>query len=46
MDIATDAAETITPADWRDLFQALTGVDLSACPHCGGTMLRYRVDSS
>jgi hypothetical protein len=25
--------------DWRALFQKLTGVDLGACPGCGGSLL-------
>jgi hypothetical protein len=24
--------------DWRDLFQKLTGIDLGACPACGGSL--------
>jgi hypothetical protein len=28
---------------WQDLLRALTGVDLTSCPNCGGRMLRTRL---
>jgi hypothetical protein len=28
---------------WQDLLRALTGVDLTRCPNCGGRMLRTRL---
>jgi len=29
----------IVGLDWRDLFEKLTGIDLGACPGCGGSLM-------
>ena len=43
--IAVPAATRIVeePLDWRELFLALTGIDLAVCPRCGGQRVRYRL---
>jgi hypothetical protein len=38
-DLASLPAEDVSALDWRDLFQKLTGIDLSACPGCGGSLM-------
>ena len=32
---------------WREMLQALTGIDLTTCPNCGhGRLIRYRLIES
>ena len=37
--LASPPAEEVATLDWRDLFQKLTGIDLAACPGCGGSLM-------
>jgi hypothetical protein len=37
--LASPPAEEVATLDWRDLFQELTGIDLAACPGCGGSLM-------
>lgn len=37
--LASSPAEEVAALDWRDLFQKLTGIDLAACPGCGGSLM-------
>jgi len=32
------SASPVAELDWRELFQKLTGIDLGACPGCGGSL--------
>ncbi len=37
-------ASPVVELDWRALFQKLTGIDLGACPGCGGSLMEQPLD--
>jgi hypothetical protein len=42
----TETPPAAAPVDFRDLLQALTGVDLRKCPSCGGVMARLGLEDA
>lgn len=40
---ASAPPSTVVELDWRALFQKLTGIDLGACPGCGGSLMEQPI---